>query len=695
MKSHFLVQRAFGAKIPVPPIQAGRVTRGLTTTLTADSAGQLARQLTARLAARLARQSAKNCGRGPLAAFAPALFAGIMLALLLSGCGGCSGNAASTEKKPKNQAETTANEASSKASVTISANTSGQISDQISGTTTGQATAQAAALTKKSASALDAATSDLMDVSVLPVETELSANARNTYAYLLYAKALADDDEAALMAAAPLLKEARAPVKAWLEGGVRLVGRRSPNALYLLEQARIVWPEEISITLLYAEALADQGHTEQSVSLMRDWMRRYPDSLDGRLELALLLVNSRQFQEAESLLNGITAKQRTPLVDYYHGRALIGMQRRSEALPYLQKAIKQMPDFVEALAETAAIYEERGDLREARSIYERLLKQGFARQEVTLRLIKLSLALNQPDKALVYLQRGPSTIQFKLAAASVFVDSRHYLQAESLLKQIAAAGSPPDEVYLLLADLTYLQRHDLKAAFVWLDKIAADGKNAHRAVLQRARLLAEDNKNAEALALITKGRADFPDEIEFGLLEVRLLDRMGKNAESLAAARSAVSARPKHAETVFLLASLLDKNGDKKNALTVMEDILTFDPDNYQALNYVGYSLAEENRDLNRALDLLTKANELAPDQSYIIDSLAWALYRLGKVQEALIQIRRAAKLDEHADAAIWEHYGDIAARAGQKDEARKAYQKALDLKPPNADVLRQRLSTL
>ncbi len=77
------------------------------------------------------------------------------------------------------------------------------------------------------------------------------------------------------------------------------------------------------------------------------------------------------------------------------------------------------------------------------------------------------------------------------------------------------------------------------------------------------------------------------------------------------------------------------------------------------------------------------------------MDSLAWALFKSGRLEDALGQIRRAVKLGDQVDPSIWEHYGDIARRMGLKDEARKAYQKALDLKPANAEALRQRLSTL
>ena len=90
-----------------------------------------------------------------------------------------------------------------------------------------------------------------------------------------------------------------------------------------------------------AEALMEHGMPERGVTLMRAYLQKHPDSLDARLELALLLVKSKQFTEAEKLLNSIPAKQRSPLVDYYHARALIGMARQNDAVPYLQKASRK------------------------------------------------------------------------------------------------------------------------------------------------------------------------------------------------------------------------------------------------------------------------------------------------------------------------------------------------------------------
>lgn len=536
---------------------------------------------------------------------------------------------------------------------------------------------------------------DLRGVSLRPVEAELSPNALNTYAFLVFAQAMNNEDDNALAAASPLLAKAHMPVNIWLEGGVWLLSRKSPHTAMVMEQALSVWPDDISLNLLYAEALMEKGSPELGVKLMREYLKKHPDSVDARMELALLLVKSKQYPEAEKLLNSVTGKQRTPLVDYYHARALIGMDRPNEAVAYLQRAVKDTPDFVEALAELAFIYEQKPDLKAARGIYEKLLKLNFSSQDVLLRLINISLRMGQPERALKYMQQGPDSTPFKLTVASMFMDSRHFLQAESLLKQIVAQGDAPHDVYLLLAELAYDQRRDLDMAFSWLDKIPASSKAAVRGVLLRTQLLAEAGRDADALAEVRRATGANPDSSELVEVEVRLLARQKQMKQALDVAQSAIKRWPNNAEMFFLLGSLQDETGDKKAAFKTMEKLLALHPDNYQALNYVGYTLAEEDRDLDRALTLLARANELAPNQSYIVDSLAWAYFKAGKIDDALKEIRRAVTLDEHTDASIWEHYGDIAARAGLKDEARTAYQKAMELKPDNAEALRQRLSHL
>ena len=540
-----------------------------------------------------------------------------------------------------------------------------------------------------------AASPSFQGIEILPEEKELSPAAKDTYAYLLYMQALADEDEELLLQAAQQMTGGSLPAKAWLEGALWLDSRRSEKVLPLLELGLQVWPDDLPLNLFSAEALAAHGKTEQGLEQIRAFVARHPDSLDARMELILLLVKAKRFDEAEKHIGSIAAGERTPMVDYYHARALIGMQRRAEAIPLLQKAIQAMPDFVEALVELAYAYEQQKQWNEARTIYEKLLKLQVSEQDVCLRLVHLSLRLNQPEKALKYFRKGPDAAAFKLTAISMFLESRHYLQAERLLKEMLDEPGVPPDVFLMLAGIARDQRRDTELALSWLARIPASSPTAVQAEGLKAQILADAGKEKEALASVCNLQQRHARNETLLLLEVRLLARLKAVDEALARARQAVEIVPESSELAFTLGSLLDSLGKRDEAMKVMQGIIASHPEHYQALNYVGYSLAVQGKDLEHALELLQRADRLAPDQFFIVDSLAWALFRLGRTEEALQNIRRAVALVPSPEAEILEHYGDIAAAAGQKEEARKAYEQALKLKPANAESLRQRLGDL
>jgi tetratricopeptide (TPR) repeat protein len=109
-------------------------------------------------------------------------------------------------------------------------------------------------------------------------------------------------------------------------------------------------------------------------------------------------------------------------------------------------------------------------------------------------------------------------------------------------------------------------------------------------------------------------------------------------------------------------------------------------PNQPQVLNYLGYSYVDQNKNLSEALDMIRKAVELRPDDGYIVDSLGWAYYRLGKFDDAVLNLERAIKLRPE-DATINDHLGDAYWRVGRKLEARFQWQHALDGKPEEPDL--------
>jgi Flp pilus assembly protein TadD/LysM repeat protein len=116
------------------------------------------------------------------------------------------------------------------------------------------------------------------------------------------------------------------------------------------------------------------------------------------------------------------------------------------------------------------------------------------------------------------------------------------------------------------------------------------------------------------------------------------------------------------------------------------QQALKLDPDQPQVLNYLGYSWVDQGANLDKALDMIKTAVDLRPDDGYIVDSLGWAYFRLGRYDEAVTQLERAVDL-KSSDPVINDHLGDAYWKVGRKLEARFQWNHARDLKPEKDEL--------
>ena len=113
---------------------------------------------------------------------------------------------------------------------------------------------------------------------------------------------------------------------------------------------------------------------------------------------------------------------------------------------------------------------------------------------------------------------------------------------------------------------------------------------------------------------------------------------------------------------------------------------LSLNPNQPQVLNYLGYSLIEKNSNLEEALDMIERAVKASPDSGYIVDSLGWGYYKLGRYKKALPNLERAAELMP-IDPIINDHLGDVYWMVGRKTEAEFQWRRALSFDPEEEDV--------
>ncbi len=129
--------------------------------------------------------------------------------------------------------------------------------------------------------------------------------------------------------------------------------------------------------------------------------------------------------------------------------------------------------------------------------------------------------------------------------------------------------------------------------------------------------------------------------------------------------------------TFFVRGISYDQSGDWEKAKIDLENALEFYPNHPEVLNYFGYSLIERKESLEEALEMIESAVAQKPQSGYIVDSLAWGLFRLGYYEEAIVPMERAIELEPH-DPIVNDHLGDVLWMIGRKREAKFQWKRAL-----------------
>jgi len=248
------------------------------------------------------------------------------------------------------------------------------------------------------------------------------------------------------------------------------------------------------------------------------------------------------------------------------------------------------------------------------------------------------------------------------------------------------------------------------------------------AAMYAAELIAESGQYdlaAATFALVPPGDAQY---VEAQMGRADALFEVGREAEAITTLRAVADARPELATIHAALGDLLRRAEDCAGAIDAYTDAidrseedqtrfwfvyytraicyeqldnwppaeadfrkaLDLNPDQPNVLNYLGYSLVEQRRNLDEALDMIQRAVTARPDSGYITDSLGWVFYRLGRYDEAVAPMERAVELEPN-DPIINDHLGDVYWMVGRYREAEFQWHRALSFDPEPEDAIRIR----
>lgn len=249
------------------------------------------------------------------------------------------------------------------------------------------------------------------------------------------------------------------------------------------------------------------------------------------------------------------------------------------------------------------------------------------------------------------------------------------------------------EALLLTAQsLEELQQYDL--AVETYAKIPPESPIYHSAEIGRAEALySAGNKEAAVEALQGLARSH-PDLVIVQSSLGDILRREERCAEAVAAYDAALAlvtkVAPMHWTLYFSRGVCEEKLNDWPKTEADFRKALELYPGQPQVLNYLGYSMLDRGIHLDEALSLIEQAVKAEPEAGYIIDSLAWGYFRLGRYEDALEPMEKASLL-EPSDPVVTDHLGDVYWMVGRKREAEFQWHRALSFEPAEKDAARIR----
>ncbi len=419
--------------------------------------------------------------------------------------------------------------------------------------------------------------------------------------------------------------------------------------------------------LLYG-LLSDQGENAEAVEVARHLIELEPDGLRGYYALADLHDRNDDVDAAEGVLRDALLRHPGELQIYgalarlFRDRDLHGR----EAAVY-EEILDQRPDHPSTLLALGEAQMELGDREGAAEVLARVAELDVEDFRIVLRLGFLFFEQRDYAAAVEQFERvldeNPEQHEVTYFAGVSYRRMKRHEEAESLFERIPESSERYAEARTQIASI-YEARGEYETALAYVDEARA---------IQPTRPL-----DLYTASLRAKS-GDFDGAVAF-------LDRLLEEA-------------PEDIDLLYNLGVLHGEADRDQRAMDYMEDVLAREPDHAGALNFVGYTWAEQGKNLVLAEEYITRALEKRPEDGFITDSLGWLYYQKalpliegGQREDGLVWLERAKEQLERAaeltggDPVIAEHLGDVFLLMGDRQTALEHYQEAIDLVPRDSE---------
>ena len=404
-----------------------------------------------------------------------------------------------------------------------------------------------------------------------------------------------------------------------------------------------------------------------------------------------VLVGARDPAQAGQLLEAMATPERLPAdPQAWLAMSELGdkLGRPKYAMALAEAAVARFHD-TETYTWAARLKLRAGDRDGASALLRRALARSP--EDVHLRLTYASLLGESGDYAAAtkLLDKGPQSAQTFALRAGLAAQAHDKKAIARLYGELGQASADVrDQSTFLLGQLAEMQgRND--EALAWYDQVGDDDPHAFDADLRSAVILHGQGKADEAHALLGELQTaylDQPDELRRAWqADAELYMRDARYAQAARAYEHALQVLPDDPGLLYGRGLAYAEGGQVDRAVADFRRLLELKPNDVDASNALGYTLADAGRDLPEAKKLIEVARAAKPHDPAIADSWGWLQYRLGHLEEAAHTLRQAWGAARDADVGV--HLGEVLWKLGKRQDARQVFEQVRKLDPRNASL--------
>ena len=478
--------------------------------------------------------------------------------------------------------------------------------------------------------------------------------------------------------AAKTIKDSRIAARA---AYIALYGKDYEEVLVSLDRWRELEPDAQDLPRMYALTYLKLDQPEKAVPYIETILKDTKgSSFDEALAVKQLLTKEASTKNAYIVLQRLNEKEvKNKHLLILQSRYAAQLKKYDESLAILDQVLQIDATLHEVLIIKTRILSAQGRNEEAAVLIKQLLEElpdnnalrlQYARMLVEQR--KLDLAIEQYS---ILNENLPDDGEITMSLALLHIENKQLDEAIESLEHLIEVDKKVSVANYFLGRIAQNQRDDKQAVAHYLR--VQSGEYIFDAQLRIGVLLAVLGKPDEGLAkleALAEEQTNWSLRVRCYLAQGEILRDQKRFKEGVEMYSRALQQNRDDINLLYARGLMAEKVDRLDMAEADLLKVISKEPDNANALNALGYTLADRTSRYQEALKYIKRASELVPDDPAIMDSLGWVSYRLGEMDAALKYLSKAFELLE--DAEIAAHYGEVLWKANQKDKAREVWQK-------------------